>query len=205
MSVSTIPVLPPILCWQLQQEAEPVCARASDGADDHASKPSFAEEMRAKAAARRPAMEPQAAPVRTGFCAGRAPVWAKLSAYMMMCVWGWGRRGACVFHWHSSQSSVSRFLSASACTQTLPSFSIQTACCASFHVHTVRGSISQPARIPSRYGVQQSTSNFSLCHRQPRGQETLSLRMTTVKKRSVQRSIAEQRLWQAAKHSQLLS
>ncbi|KAL0031312.1 hypothetical protein WJX79_002596 [Trebouxia sp. C0005] len=45
-----------------QQEAEPVCARASDGADDHASKPSFAEEMRAKAAARRPAMEPQAAP-----------------------------------------------------------------------------------------------------------------------------------------------
>ena len=49
-------------------------ARASDGADEQASKPSFAEEMRAKAAARRPAVEPQAAPVRTGCCAGKAPV-----------------------------------------------------------------------------------------------------------------------------------
>lgn len=45
-----------------QQEPEPVSARASDGADEQASKPSFAEEMRAKAAARRPAVEPQAAP-----------------------------------------------------------------------------------------------------------------------------------------------
>ncbi|DBB06189.1 TPA: hypothetical protein ACH3X3_009738 [Trebouxia sp. C0006] len=45
-----------------QIEAEPVSARASIGADEQASKPSFAEEMRAKAAARRPAVEPQAAP-----------------------------------------------------------------------------------------------------------------------------------------------
>jgi len=62
----------------LQQEAEPVSARASDGADEQASKPSFAEEMRAKVAARRPAVEPQAAPVRARCCAGKAPVWAEL-------------------------------------------------------------------------------------------------------------------------------
>ncbi|DBA82190.1 hypothetical protein WJX77_010418 [Trebouxia sp. C0004] len=45
-----------------QQEAKPVSVRASDGADEQASTPSFAEKLRSKAAARRPAVEPQAAP-----------------------------------------------------------------------------------------------------------------------------------------------
>jgi hypothetical protein len=67
-------VLPSIMLWQLQIEAEPVSARASIGADEQASKPSFAEEMRAKAAARRPAVEPQAAPVRVICCACKTPV-----------------------------------------------------------------------------------------------------------------------------------
>jgi hypothetical protein len=73
-SVTVTLVLPPVLRWQLQIETEPVSTRASDGTDEQASKPSFAEEMRAKAAARRPAMEPQAAPVRIGCCADKAPV-----------------------------------------------------------------------------------------------------------------------------------
>jgi len=49
-SVTVTLVLPPVLRWQLQIETEPVSTRASDGTDEQASKPSFAEEMRAKEA-----------------------------------------------------------------------------------------------------------------------------------------------------------